>query len=182
MIENTYFFLVKPLRALVYTYQDERESFQIDENEYGKIVDQRTIATRLPGWVFIGIGPNDIFLVKRSELEERVNWLTAAQYRLAVSQKQIIKPTWLDKSGVQFELSRSLEVHQWVPQNGNPESIDLIPVFLLVGTIGKIEGLSWDFEGIDDKQYWMMEIETNDGRRYDVMYPELLEASVEHKR
>ncbi|MFC6180575.1 hypothetical protein [Lactiplantibacillus daowaiensis] len=146
-----------------------------------KIVDQRKSATHLPGWVDIGIGPNDVFLAKRSELEARGNWLTAAQYQLAISEKQILEPTWLDKSEIQFELRRSLEVHQWVPQNSDSKSTYLIPVFLPIGTIGKVKTISWDFEGTDDKQYWMMEIETSDGRCYDVMYPELLAASVEHK-
>lgn len=181
MTEYRYFYLVKPLWVLLDAQQDDSEPFQLDGNKYGEIVDQRRSATGLPGWVVIRIVPNNIYWVKRSELESRVNWMTAVQYQLAVSKKQILKSTWLDRDGVKFELNHSLEVHQWVPRVGDPEA-SLIPVFLPKGTVGEIKTLSWDFEDSEDKQYWMMEIETTNGRCYDVMYPELLAASVEYRR
>ncbi|ETY75070.1 hypothetical protein [Lactiplantibacillus fabifermentans] len=181
MIEHNYFYLVKPLRVLLEMATDEHESFQLAEDQFVEVVDQRQSATFLTGWMVIHCGPNDVLLAKRNDLEVSERALTAVQYQSAVSARQIFEPTWMDKSGVQFELKYSLEVHEWIHNDDTQKPAELIPIFLPIGTIGKIKTLSWDFEGSDDKQYWMMEIETVDGRCYDVMYPELLNAAVEYQ-
>ncbi|MFD1420726.1 hypothetical protein [Lactiplantibacillus songbeiensis] len=174
MCKKTYFQLNEPVMVATVFQEDDKDLFQIDKGALGEIIERRNKASFLQGWVRIAIGPNDEFFVDLSRLEQAAQWMTKEDYHLAVAAKQIFQTTWLDDKNQQFELIKLLEAHQWVSQGRKLASN---PVFLPIGTIGKVYELSWDFEGTADKQYWMMGIRTTDGRRYDVMYPDLLEAS-----
>ena len=87
MTVHNYFYLVKSLRVLLKVETDERKAFQIIADQFVEVVDQRKSATVLPGWVLIRVGPNDMLLAKRSELEASEKGLTAAQFQSAVSER-----------------------------------------------------------------------------------------------
>lgn len=177
MCKETYFRLNKPVTVVTVIQKNDADSFQIGKDLLGEIVDRRAKALFLQGWVRVASGPNDEFFVKLSSLRKVACWLTEDEYHTAVAATQILQQTWLDNENQQFELIEALEAHQWV-QKG--EVLNSAPVFLPTGTVGIVYELSWDFEGTDDKQYWMMGIKTTDGRRYDAMYPDLLKASKPH--
>jgi len=174
MCKKTYFRLNESVEVVTVFQEDYTDPFQIGKGSLGKIIDRRDKVSFLKGWVKISIGPNDEFLVDFSNLKRAACWMTEDKYHSAVAAKQIVQTTWLDNKENRFELVKSLEAHQWLPQS---KEIASNTIFLPAGTVGEIYELSWDFEGTNDKQYWMMDIRLNDGRHYDVMYPDLLKAS-----
>jgi hypothetical protein len=97
---------------------------------------------------------------------------------MQITPNAIFEKTWLDVAKC-FELTHTLEVGQWIPNSRVTAALHQVSVFLPLGTIGKIVGLSWDFRNSADKRFWMMKIETLNGNLYDAMYPELLASGKE---
>lgn len=172
-----YFRLKTAVKVVTVYQEDDSNQFEVRATKLGEITDYRDDADFLIGWVRIGVGPNDEMFVSMARLERAAQWLSEDDYHDAVAANQIFETTWLDTGDQQFELTKVLGVHQWIPNSDAPDLPHLRPIVLPAGTIGKIIELSWDFEGSNDKQYWMMEIKIVDGRHCDVIYPELLAAS-----
>lgn len=161
--------------------RDDAELFPIKADSLGRIIDTRREAVFLKGWIRVALVPHHEVYVLFSDLISAVEWLPFDTYQDMVTNAKIIEPTWLDQGLHQFELVRSLAVNQWIRNDIN-EPATLAHAVLRVGTVGRVLQLSWDFEGSDDRQYWMMEIETADGQQYDVMYPDLLKAARPYNR
>lgn len=176
-----YFRIRKSIVGTDVSARDDAELFSIRAESLGRIIDTREDAPFLKGWIRVSLVPRHEAYVLFSDLISAAEWLPLETYQDMVTNAKIIEPTWLDKGRHQFELVRTLAVNQWIRDDIN-DLATLAPVVLCVGTVGRVLGLSWDFEGSDDRQYWMMEIETADGQQYDVMYPDLLKAAKPYNR
>lgn len=176
-----YFRLRKNIFGTDVSARDDAELFPINADSLGHIIDTREKALFLKGWIRVSLVPNREAFVIFSDLMSAAEWLSFDKYQDMVTNAEIIEPTWLDKGPHQFELVRALAVNRWIRIDINAPAT-LTHTVLRVGTVGRVLRLSWDFEGSDDKQYWMMEIETADGQQYDVMYPDLLKAARPYDR